>query len=454
MADSSTQYLLDSDRGETSIPLELAPMTPAEAIFEANRCLYCHDAPCIGGCPASIDVPEFIRSIRTGAWKSAARIIMSSNILAETCGAVCPTEILCMGECILPRLDGQAPIAINRLHRFVLQWARENEIRVFQPKSATGKRVAVIGAGPAGISCAHELALLGHQVVLYERSSLPGGLCTTAIAPHKIHTELPLQEISRLLEVGVTFEAGIVIGKDITFSDLEGNFDAIFIGVGLGRDSRLGIPGEAGSDVFGAVAFLSSVKTGGLGCSLPWRNAIVVGGGNTAIDAARTLAELDVPNVSLLYRRDESQMKGYPQEWEAAKLKGVAGVFLRRPLEILRSDGKVSGLRVGMMTLGDKDASGRPRPIPVPGAEATIEADLVVVGIGQAGPRGMLPGLPAEIQFEGRVLLVDEQTGSTTKAGYFAGGDCVNGGMEVVNASVEGQRTARSINRYISEREN
>ncbi len=453
MADSSFAKRLAAERAEKAVPPGERPWTETEALAEAARCLYCHDAPCAKGCPASVDVAEFIRSIRTGAFKAAARLVLSANILGETCGCVCPTNVLCMGECVLARIDGQEPISINRLQRYVVNRVRSRGENIFERAPATGRKVALVGAGPAAIACGHELALLGHEAVLFEARSLPGGLNTLAIAPHKMHADLPLAELDWLLEAGVEIQTDVRVGVDVGFDEIEKEFDALFIGAGLGPDRRLGIPGEDAAGVIGAIELLEKLKTETMDQPLPWKRVLCVGGGNSAIDAARTLLELGVPEVVLVYRRAEERMKGYFHEWEAAKLLGVEGRFMTLPIEIILKDGKVAGLRCITMEAGEIDDSGRPAPVPVPDSEHEIAGDAVVMALGQAGPKETLPGLPGDIAFDGNRIAVAPESGAASRPGWFAGGDCANGGREVVNAAAEGLRAARAIDRYLASSE-
>ncbi len=441
---------LPADRAETAI----APAEPLwaehQVLCEAARCLYCFNAPCAQACPAGVDVAEFIRSIRSGAWRSAARLVLSANSLSETCGCVCPVETLCVGACTLRHLEGQAPIAIHRLQRFVAHWARDREIELFARQRSSGKSIALVGAGPASLACAHELARLGHRAVVFEATALPGGLGTDAIAPYKVHADLALAEARWLLRAGVELRLGAAVGSEITFESLEGEFDAVFLGVGLGSDARLSIPGKDATPVVGAIELLRALKTRAPALPLRWKRALCVGGGNSAIDAALTLKQLGVPEVVLIYRRAEDQMKGHAREWSAAKLAGVSGVFLTQPIAILAHEGRVTGLRCVCMRPGPPDESGRPRSLVIPGTEHQIAGDAVVVAVGRAGARGLLPGLPADIRFRGVRIDVAPETGATTRAGYYAGGDCANGGAEVVNAAAEGMRAARAIDRYLA----
>ena len=441
---------LEGERAEQSIKPDERPWTEAEARIEAARCLYCHDAPCASGCPASVDVAEFIRSIRTGALRAAARLVLRANILGETCGCVCPTELLCMGECVLSLVDGQRPIAINRLQRFVVNWARTNKVALFERRPDTGKKVALVGAGPASLACAHELSLLGHQAVLFEAHDLPGGLNALAIAPHKMHTDLALAELEWLARAGAAIRTGVRVGEDITFEEMDNDFDAVFLGAGFGPDRSLDLPGREAAAVMGAIELLRGLKTGSIIAPLPWKRVLCVGGGNSAIDAARTLKELGIPEVTIVYRRAEDRMKGYLHEWEAARVLGVNAFFLTLPKEILLEDEKVKALRCIRMTAGELDESGRPAPLPVPGSEHDISCDAVILALGQAGPRETLPGLPPDIAFEGGRIAVNPETGAASRPGWYAGGDCANGGKEVVNAASEGLRAARAIDRYLS----
>jgi len=426
------------------------PWSAHAALIEASRCLYCFNAPCSRACPAGVDVAEFIRSIRTGALRSAARLVLSANALGETCGCVCPTEMLCVGECVLGAIDGQQPIAIGHLQRFALHWARSRNMRLFEAAPPSGKQIALIGAGPASLACAHELVRLGHQPVLLECAESPGGLNRTAIAPHKMDTDLPLAEAEWLVGFGAQVRYGVRVGVDVPFAELERDYDAIFIGVGLGPDRKLGVPREEAEGVMGAIELLHRIKSGDFVRPPAWERVLVVGGGNSAIDAARTLKEIGTPEVILVYRRNEEQMKGYPHEWLAAKMAGVTASFLTQPVEVLAKEGRARGLRCIRMTLGDVDESGRLRPVPVPESESELAGDAVVVAIGQADPQELLPGLPEDIRIAGGRIVVSPETGVTSRPDYFAGGDCTNGGAEVVNAAAEGLRAARAIDHYLA----
>ena len=428
------------------------PWTESHARVEAARCLYCFDAPCSRACPAGVDVPEFIRSLNTGAYRAAARLVLSANALAETCGCVCPVQQLCVGACVLAGIRGQSPIAIHRLQRFVAHWARENVIDVFERGWPTGRRVALIGGGPASLACAYELARLGHQPVVFESRHCVGGLSAGSIAPHKLDPALPAAEASWLARIGIEIRTSITVGREISFATLEREYDVIFLGVGLGPDAPLGIPGEDASPILGAVEFLREVSTGRLTSPLPWQRVLCVGGGNAAIDAVRTLKDLGAAEVLLIRRRGEDEISGYVPEWAAARVAGVAARFRTQAIAVLSREGRVTGLRCVRTVPGPATETARSRVVPLPGSEHEIVGDAIVRAVGRVGPKAILPGLPQEIAFDGRRIAVDPETGATSRPGWFAGGDCANGGANVVNAAADGRRVARAIDRYLARR--
>jgi glutamate synthase (NADPH/NADH) small chain len=412
-----------------------------QARAEAARCLYCHDAPCITACPTAINIPEFIRKIDSGNYKGSARTILDANILGYSCALVCPVEVLCVGACVYNHMD-RPPIQIGLLQRFAVEQAYAKGTRFWQKGPSTGKRVVCIGAGPSSLACAHELTKLGHEAVCLEMRPLPGGLNTTGCAPYKIRSETALDEVEYVSKIGFEVRTGVEVGKDISFAELERAYDAIFVGVGLGPDSRLGLPGEGLRGVFGACELIEKIKNQE---TVPEvreaKHAVVVGGGNTAIDIARELARLKVP-VTQLYRRGADDMGAYEHEQEYARKDGVEFRFSTQPVAYLDKDGRVAKVKcVRMKWTAEKTG----KPVPVPGSEHEIAADLVAVATGQEK-------LVRELrQIQGVTLLpdgrirVEPETGRTGHPKYYAGGDCANGGKEVVNAAAEGKRAAKAI---------
>jgi len=418
---------------------ELKPsFTPGEAVAEANRCLYCHDAPCIAACPTAIDVPRFIKKIATGNLAGSARTILEANLLGYSCARVCPVEVLCVGACVYNAME-QPPIAIGRLQRFAVERGLASGRPLLARKPRREGRVALIGGGPASLACAGTLALEGVEAVIYERGRLGGGLNTRGVAPYKMPAGDALEEVAFIESLGVRLETGREVGQDVPVERLLEEFDAVFLGIGLGGDSRLRVPGEEGPGVVGATALIERLKHDPtLRINLGMRVA-VVGGGNTALDAARELAGLGAL-VTLVYRRGREQMKGYEHELRQALTDGVRLLTDMAPRAVLRHrDGQVSALRVAAT-----DAE------PVDGDETNISADLVVVAIGQARLAEFVSRFPGvELDGQGRIV-VDPATWRTGHPRVYAGGDCVNGGKEVVNAVADGRDAARAILQHLA----
>jgi glutamate synthase (NADPH/NADH) small chain len=407
-------------------------MTLHEAIAEANRCLYCVEAPCIKACPTSIDIPSFIRKIATGNLQGSARTIFASNILGHSCARVCPVEELCAGDCVYNPLH-EPPIAIGRLQRVATDAALAAGWQFFSAGAPTGFSVGLVGAGPASLACAHVLRRYGHAVKLYEKRGIAGGLNTWGVAPYKLRADEALRELDWLMAIGgIDVEYGVEIGRDVDFAGLEARHDALFVGCGLGADGALDVPGAQLPGVHGAVEFIERMKLGQVSLA-GVRRAVVVGGGNTAVDALRELVGLGVPEVTLLYRGLEPGMSAYAHEWRGAKVDGARARFAVQPRRYL---GETHVEAIEVDRLGpDKRPTGAP--------PERVEADLVLLAIGQEKLTRMLAGLPG-IQLEhGRV--VTDADGRTGRSGYFAGGDCRNGGKEVVNAAAEGQAAAHAI---------
>jgi glutamate synthase (NADPH/NADH) small chain len=419
--------VIAGDRLERRLPDAKPTYADGEAVGEANRCLYCHDAPCVKACPTGIDIPGFIRKIATGNVRGSARTILSANLLGYSCARVCPVEVLCVGACVYNDWHRYPPIQIGRLQRYAVErmLGAGRAATLLSRAPATGKKVACVGAGPASLAAAGYLALAGVAVTVFEKRPLAGGLNTTGVAPYKMHVEGSLAEVEFVRSLGVSIRTGAEVGRDVKTADLLRDHDAIFLGLGLGADARLGIPGEQGTGVVGATAWIERLKLEPGFALAGVRRALVVGGGNTAIDAARELARLGVPEVTMVYRRTAAEMPGYAHEMELARKEGVRLLERAVPKEFARDGGgRLTALRL---------ADGR-----------ELAADLVVLGIGQARLRELVAQFPGVALDEKGLIVVDEATGRTGNPKVFAGGDAL-GGELVVTAVQEGKRAARAI---------
>ncbi len=393
-------------------------------------------------------MPGFIRQIATDDLRGAARTILEANILGGSCARVCPVEVLCAGRCVFHH-EGLPPIAIGRLQRHATDAAERAGWRFFEPGPPTGRRVALVGAGPASLACAHELRRSGHEAVIYEKRALPGGLNTTGVAPYKIDAATAVAEAARVVgQMGVEVRAGVDVGVDVTWQELLDGHDALFLGLGLGDDSRLGIEGEHRRGVYGGLQLIERWKTGGDDALDGVERALVVGGGNTALDVVRELLALGVPDVTLVYRRAAADMPGYRHEWEHAVQEGAKGAFGLRPVRLVGANGRVAGLACVGTAPDPDDPRGR-RLLDLPGSGTVLSAQLVVVATGQAGQEQLLTGLPGVELERGRPVVDAWQQTSNPKV--FAGGDLANGGKEVVNAVAEGRTAAAAIDAYLSE---
>ena len=407
----------------------------AQAEAEANRCLYCEDAPCIAKCPTAINIPEFIRKIATDNLKGSARTIFSSNILGMSCARVCPVEVLCVGDCVYNGMDAP-PIQIGKLQRYATDRAFE-EGTFFEAGPDSGKSVGLIGGGPASLACAHELRKAGHAVTIYEKRGVIGGLNATGVAPYKMRADRAVEEADWILSIGgVDVQTGVEVGVDVSLADLQERHDAVFFGAGLGPDRFLSAPGEDVASIHGAVAWIEAMKLGQVSLD-GVTHAVVLGGGNTAIDAVRELLGLGVPCVTMVYRGDEAGMSGYQHEWSEAKREGARGAWRAQPVGFEHGLGTVTGVTCAVLD-GDKKPTGRSYVEP---------AELVLVAIGQSKLGDMLSGLEGVTVEWGRV--VTDADGATGRPGFYAGGDAANGGKEVVNAAAEGMRAARAIDSYL-----
>ena len=416
----------------------------AEAVTEANRCLYCVEAPCIKACPTGIDIPNFIHKISTGNTTGAARTILKENILGASCARVCPVEVLCAGACVY-NAWGREPIAIGRLQRFATEETLETKpLSSLMPakKPATGKKIALIGAGPASVAAAGLLALEGHQAVIFERKNIPGGLNTLGIAPYKQSGNQALEEMGWVFGLGdVQLMTGIDViagqaGQDQVSTDaLLKDFDAVFLGLGLGADSKLNVPGEAGAGVHGAVELIEAIKADPKLTLDGVKRALVIGGGNTAIDIAHELKLLGVADVAMVYRRGVESMSGYEHELASARKHGVRLIENRVVAEFERDGGKLLGVKLARAENGKA----------MTGHEEHVACELVALAIGQATATTIAKGFAGvELDKHGNIT-VDPKTQRTGNKKVWSGGDCVNGGKEVVNAVQEAKIAVRDM---------
>jgi dihydropyrimidine dehydrogenase (NAD+) subunit PreT len=412
------------------------PLDRQAAIPESNRCLYCFDAPCTAACPTHIDVPRFIKKIASGNLAGSARTILDANILGASCARACPVEVLCEGSCVMHRYNKQ-PIQIARLQRFAMDSLHASGAPLpFTPAADTGRSVALIGAGPASLACAAELRRRGIRAILYDARPLPGGLNTYGVAEYKLPLVESLREIEMLAQLGVEFHFDTVIDAQ-GLGGLEREHDAVFLGIGLGAIHKLGVPGEELPGVTNALDLIAGYKSGAWPSTPP--RVVVVGAGNTAIDAAIAAVRLGSSDVHIVYRRGAEQMSAFAFEYEHARLEGVKFLWHVQPTRVLGS-AAVEGLE--LITLAASGDGVVPQPgVPQPGSEFSLAADLVVLAIGQANQTSLSEKL--ELQ-RGRIV-VDRVSGQTSVPKYFSGGDCTNGGREVVDAVADGKRAGIGI---------
>lgn len=421
---------------------QLPPLSPHAAAVEADRCLYCYDAPCTHACPTHIDIPKFIRKIATGNLRGSAETIFASNLLGATCARVCPVQELCEGACVLG--PDHKPVAIGRLQRYAMDYAGEHGCYPVVKATATGKRIAVIGAGPAGLSCAGELAKRGHAVTLFEKRELPGGLSTYGIIALREPVEVALDEARMIAGLGVEIKTGFELGRNLTMETLREEFDAIVLSVGLGRTPRLGIEGEEA--IVDGLEFIEASKTAE--SMRIGRSVLVIGAGNTAVDCATIAKRLGAEPVTMVYRRTDREMTSYEHEYDFALREGIEFSFLSQPSRVILKDGVVAGLECLRVELGAPDASGRPAPVTVPGSEFVLPADQIVKAVGQEKPGvAALLGLKTRKGF----IEVDEDF-QTSVAGVYAVGDCVRakGAASTVMAVQDGKMAAVAIHEKLA----
>jgi len=428
-----------------------------EAKCEAQRCINCKNAQCIKGCPVAINIPGFIEQVKEGNFEKAYQIISESSALPAVCGRVCPQESQCEGKCIRG-IKGD-PISIGKLERFVADWARENGIKPEGAKEAKDKKVAVIGSGPAGLTCAGDLAKLGYDVTIFEALHEAGGVLVYGIPEFRLPKDAVVKkEIENVKSLGVKIETDVVIGKSTTIDELmdEEGFDAVFIGSGAGLPKFMGIPGEQANGVFSANEYLTRsnlMKAFKEGSNTPIMHAkkvAVVGGGNVAMDAARTALRLGA-EVHIVYRRSEEELPARVEEVHHAKEEGIIFDLLTNPVEIFADEnGWVSGIKCIRMELGEPDASGRRRPVEVPGSEFTMDVDCVIMSLGTS-PNPLISSTTKGLEVnKWKCIVADEEHGKTTKEGVYAGGDAVTGAATVILAMGAGKAAAQGIHEYLS----
>lgn len=420
--------------------------TEDAALVEANRCLFCYDAPCMKSCPTSIDVPKFIKQITTDNIKGSAHTIFSSNIMGAGCGKVCPVEKLCEGACVFNLMD-ERPIQIAKLQRYSTEIAMQNKWQLFQRKPFSGVRVAVVGAGPAGLSCAHTLSRQGIDVTIYEKEPKGGGLMTYGIAAYKVTPRFCEDEVNYITSIGgIEIKYNQALGTDVTLEQLRQNYDAVYLAFGVGLARQLDIPGEELDGVVDAINFIYRLRTNDYGALAVGDKVAVIGMGMTAIDAATQAKRLGAKEVTLVYRRTQEEMPCTQHELDIAMLDGCNIIWLASPKEIKGVDGKVNQLVCDIMQLGEPDASGRRSPI-VTGKTIVLDVDMVIKAAGQMPFENVVNNNHLE-NHNGK-LIVKGKT-ATNITGVFAGGDAVNGGKEVVDAVQAGKDGAWGIVNFIA----
>ena len=416
------------------------------ALVEANRCLFCYDAPCIKGCPTSINIPKFIKQITTDNIKGSAHTIFISNIFGGGCSRVCPVEKLCEGNCVY-NLLGEKPIEIARLQRWSTERAIKEKWKLFERRNSIGKKVAIVGAGPAGLSCAHVLSREGIDVTVFEKENKGGGLMTYGIAAYKVTPAFCEDEVDFITSLGgIDIQYDHALGEEMTLEQLQKEFDAVYLGIGVGLANKLNIPGEELDGVEDAISFIYDIRTKGYPNVQVGNKVAVIGMGMTAIDAATQAKRLGAAQVTLVYRRTENEKNCTQAELDIALLDGCKIMWLAKPKEIIGENGKVTALVCDVMKLGMPDKSGKPAPMPT-GETITLDVDMVIRATGQSPFIDLINESGIENN-RGKIIL--GHNSSTNIEGVFAGGDAVNGGKEVVDAVQAGKVGAKAILEYFA----
>ncbi len=435
MSDTSTQKLF-----RDNFPDQKPPLHPEEAVVEADRCLYCYDAPCVKACPTHIDIPRFIKQIASHNLIGSAKTILEANPMGHSCARVCPVEVLCEGACVFTAWQ-ERPIAIGRLQRRATDHLHAQGVWPYLPGPDNGRRVAVIGAGPSGLSCAVYLRRLGYGVTIFEKDRLPGGLNTYGVAEYKMTQSTALEEAMAALSMGVKTLYGKEVGKDLPAAKLLKDFDAVFVGIGLGATNPLTIPGEDLPGVWDALPFIRWVNARNLKPIGKSAVTIVIGAGNTSIDAVTQSLRTGPGRVIMAYRRSPREMKAYDFEYRLAQTDGAEFLWHAAPIRII-GDKKVAGVEF----IKTRFKAGK--LVPIPGSSFTLECDRVIKATGQSKPLPLAKTLGLRLLPDGRIKT-DPKTLATSVKGIFAGGDAVNGGKEVVFAAADGKRAALSIHRKL-----
>ncbi|CAI9385790.1 MULTISPECIES: NAD(P)-dependent oxidoreductase [Bacillaceae] len=418
-----------------------------EALEEANRCLYCYDAPCITACPTGIDIPSFIKKIASGNLKGSAKTIMSANPVGASCSRVCPTEELCEGACVLN--NSTKPIMIGNLQRYATDWARYNNQVLFKRNvPPINKSIAIVGGGPAGLSAARELALLGYNVTIFEAESNAGGLNTYGIVSFRLPKEVSYWEVEQVRDLEVEIRTNTRVGEDISVQEILENYDSVLLAIGMANVPNIGIPGEALTGVYDAIEFVKETKTKPLSTDLIGKRVAVIGAGNTAIDAATCSIRLGAENVKIVYRRTEAEMSAYDFEYEFAKQDGIEFRWLTAPKKIIGNEkGEVIGLECVKMMLGEPDADGRRRPIEQENSEFILEVDAVIKAIGQSRYIDLIEEFGLE--HDQGIVNIHSATYQTSNSKVFACGDVIfgkgQGEAMVVSAAQQGKESAYRI---------